>query len=279
MTEFRLQRAELAAPLATPGYLLHITSPKFVKYRALSLAVLLHVLPLAGIALLLRWQAVPPAPMPPTLELVIDKSAYVGSGPQSLTPTPAVTPKPAAPPVPKASLAPAAPAPPPPSPPQSAVKPNPVVAAVKPVAALPLPAPPSPAAPPTPKPVARIAPAHPRPTMPAPPRLLGDNQPVGHAEAFGRIIPARPDATINPKPAYPLEAREHGEQGRVLLSIHIAPSGRPAEVDIITSSGFQILDQAAQTAVQHWQFNPAEANGKPVASVLLFPIMFQLDQP
>lgn len=279
MKEFRLQRDELAAPLATPGYLLHITSPKFLKSRALSLAFMLHVLPVAGIVLLLRWQPVPPAPMPPTLELVMDKSAYVGSGPQSLTPTPAVMPKPALLPAPKASVAPALPAPPPPSPPQLVVKPNPVVAAVKPVAALPLPAPPPPAAPAAPKQVARIAPARVHPTMPAPPRLLGDNQPVGHAEAFGRIIPARPDATLNPKPDYPLEAREHGEQGRVLLSIHITPSGRPAEVDIITSSGFQILDQAAQNAVQHWQFNPAEAKGKPVASVLLFPIMFQLDQP
>lgn len=108
--------------------------------------------------------------------------------------------------------------------------------------------------------------------------MLGDNQPVGHGQAYGRIIPARPDATINPKPAYPLEAREHGEQGRVLLSIHIAPSGRPSEVDIVTSSGFAVLDEAAQTAVQGWRFNPAEVNGKPVGSVLLFPIQFQLEE-
>ncbi len=108
--------------------------------------------------------------------------------------------------------------------------------------------------------------------------MLGDNQPVGHGQAFGRIIPASPNSRINPKPAYPLEAREHGEQGRVLLSIHIAPSGRPTQVDIVTSSGFAILDKSAQTTVQGWQFSPAEMNGKPVGSVLLFPILFQLEE-
>jgi protein TonB len=278
MIKFRLQREEISGPLATPGYLLHVTSPRFKRARAVALAACLHIIPVAGVILVLRWQRIPAPPAQPTLELVMDKSAYVGTGPQVLSPTPAPVPKIAPPPVPAAASLPPLPAPPPPMPPQTSAPANPVVAAVKPVAELPTPVPPPPAAPPVPKPAPHPAPAKAKPTPPASIRVLGDNQPVGHGEAYGRIIPAKPDATINPKPAYPLIARQHGEQGRVLLSIHIAPSGRPSEVDIVSSSGFAVLDQAAQSTVQNWHFNPAELNGKPVGSVLLFPIQFQLEE-
>jgi protein TonB len=278
MTEFRLQRDEIAGPLATPGYQVHVTSPAFKRARAAIIAVVLHAIPVVAVVAFLRWPR-PAAPAEqPTLELVMDKSAYVGTGPQVLSPTPAPVPRPVPPPVPAAAKAPPLPAPPPPVPPQISSPPQPVLAAVKPVAELPTPTPPPPAAPPVPKPVPHPAPAKAKPAPPASVRVLGDNQPVGHGEAYGRIIPARPDATINPKPAYPLVAREHGEQGRVLLSIHIAPSGRPSEVDIVSSSGFAVLDKSAQSAVQGWQFQPALVNGKPVGSVLLFPIEFQLEE-
>ena len=52
-----------------------------------------------------------------------------------------------------------------------------------------------------------------------------------------------------------------------------SPTG---EVQVRTSSGFPLLDEAARSAVQTWRFNPATSDGKPVAEWYLVPIIFKL---
>ncbi len=106
----------------------------------------------------------------------------------------------------------------------------------------------------------------------------GATQVSGSGKVVGaKIIPARPNDKVNQPPAYPPAALQHGEEGRVLLSIHVLPNGRPDQIDIATSSGFTVLDNAAMTAVMQWQFLPAVQNGKPVPSVLPFWVSFRLD--
>ncbi len=119
-----------------------------------------------------------------------------------------------------------------------------------------------------------------KPAAPAPLESLhpGATQFSGSGEVVGaKIIPARPNDEVNQPPAYPPAALQHGEEGRVLLSIHVLPDGRPDQIDIATSSGFTVLDNAAMTAVMQWQFQPAVQNGKPVASVLPFWVSFRLN--
>jgi protein TonB len=119
--------------------------------------------------------------------------------------------------------------------------------------------------------------AAPRPS-PAPMPHLGNNQPAGYGLVVDtKIIPARPDARINMPPAYPPDALGRGEQGRVLLSIQVAPSGRASAVLVVSSSGYAILDDAARDAVLGWRFLPADLRGKPVWSTLLLPVRFQID--
>ena len=78
-------------------------------------------------------------------------------------------------------------------------------------------------------------------------------------------------------PAYPLAARQRGQQGSVLLSVAITAEGRPSQVSTKQSSGYPILDRAAVQAVSGWVFDPARLGARPVATVIEVPIRFSLE--
>jgi len=80
----------------------------------------------------------------------------------------------------------------------------------------------------------------------------------------------------NPPPEYPEAAIEHGEQGKILLSIHVLQDGTADFVSVTQGSGYRVLDQAAQDALLHWRFRPAMLAGRPVVQVIPFWINFDL---
>jgi periplasmic protein TonB len=90
------------------------------------------------------------------------------------------------------------------------------------------------------------------------------------------VLPARA-APDNPPPAYPGEALARGEAGTVLLRLSIGLDGRVERVEKLRSSGFPTLDDAAMSAVARWRFQPARADGRPVASQRDQPVRFVLD--
>ena len=93
-----------------------------------------------------------------------------------------------------------------------------------------------------------------------------------------QIIPAGPDTKVhNREPVYPAEAARRGEQGLVVLLIHVASDGTVAGVDIAQSSGYSLLDHAARDAVTTWKFVPAVQNGQPIPSSIPLRIEFDLD--
>jgi protein TonB len=267
VTDFRLQRNEIQAPLAAPTYLTHVTAPSFRRGRFFTIAVALHVIAIVAFLVVLHLKYPVPPPYQPTLSLVVTNDPYTGSGPEVIVPV-QTPPSHSAPEV----LARAVPAPhrkaAPPA--AEAADRSPDIAHTAKLAFLPLPAP---AAPPAPK----AAPS-PRPAPAAQVQHLGDNQPQGSGLVMDtQVIPAVPDANVNQPPQYPRDALIHGEQGRVLLSIHVLPDGRPSFINIATGSGYAILDQAAEAAVMQWRFQPAVRGGKPVPSVLPFWISFELN--
>lgn len=83
-------------------------------------------------------------------------------------------------------------------------------------------------------------------------------------------------AASNRKPDYPAMSRRHDEQGTVLLRVFVNADGTAGTVQIKTSSGFPLLDQAAREAVQSWHFQPATLDGKPIAEWYQIPIPFTL---
>lgn len=84
------------------------------------------------------------------------------------------------------------------------------------------------------------------------------------------------DYLENPNPVYPKISARLGEEGRVLLRVLVSKEGLALQIDLKTSSGFERLDRAAQTAVKKWRFIPAKKGDEPVEGWVNIPINFQL---
>jgi len=88
-----------------------------------------------------------------------------------------------------------------------------------------------------------------------------------------------PTALQNPPPEYPLEERQAGHEGTVVLWIRIESNGTPSKVSIATSSGFARLDASAcNTVSRRWHFRAARQSGTPIAAEFLLPIRFALKE-
>lgn len=79
-----------------------------------------------------------------------------------------------------------------------------------------------------------------------------------------------------PQPQYPDSARRAGKEGRVLLRVLVDEEGRAKAVEVNSSSGHDMLDQAASEALKKWRFVPAHADGRPIETWVKVPIEFQL---
>jgi protein TonB len=79
------------------------------------------------------------------------------------------------------------------------------------------------------------------------------------------------------QPEYPPASRRAGETGSVTLNICVDVTGRPTEVKVAKSSGFERLDEAASSyASRNWKLVPAKEDGKPIASCGNFMVTFKL---
>jgi protein TonB len=90
-------------------------------------------------------------------------------------------------------------------------------------------------------------------------------------------VEAQPDDLHNEPPAYPEDSRTAREQGVVILRVEVTAAGEPSTVNILKSSGYFRLDQAARRAVQHWKFHPALTAGIAVSSEADVPVHFRLE--
>ena len=87
---------------------------------------------------------------------------------------------------------------------------------------------------------------------------------------------AHPDYLRIPQPRYPAIARQNGWQGKTILRVEIRSDGHVGSVEVLRSSGYAVLDDAAVEAVQAGEFMPAQVGGKPVSASVEVPIRFQL---
>lgn len=181
-----------------------------------------------------------------------------------------------------------------------AVPPEPVSEAVEPVEPEPV-VPPEPEAAPEPEPAVSPEPEavpEPEPTPPVvrkkQPRPQKKNvarqsvpqKETGSVPAATAVRPVSPQPVVTPpeplpsfknrKPAYPKLARQRGQEGTVLLRVRIDPSGSVLGVEIIRSSGYELLDNAAVTSLRRWHFKPAESDGVKVSGSVIVPVEFRL---
>jgi periplasmic protein TonB len=107
---------------------------------------------------------------------------------------------------------------------------------------------------------------------------LGGTDSLTNAVVTGEdVIPARVDATWrNREPVYPRAAALRGEEGAVILLVHVSPMGLASGVQVVQSSGFGRLDQSARDAVATWRFVPAVRDGLPVPFDVPVRVVFEL---
>lgn len=171
-----------------------------------------------------------------------------------------------APPAPEPPTPPEPPAPPPRPLPKTPPPPAPLIAA----APSPAPAPPAFV---VPEPLREIAPpepvivaAEPAPTAPPPP-------------APARELPASAIQYLEPPaPAYPRASRRLGESGLVIVRVFVDADGLPRQLQVVQSSGFVRLDEAALDGVRRARFKPPTENGRPTAGWARIPIPFELEK-
>ncbi len=78
-------------------------------------------------------------------------------------------------------------------------------------------------------------------------------------------------------PVYPAISRRQGEQGVATFRILVDEHGRPLQVQVLKSSGFSRLDDAASQAIRKWTFVPPTKDGTPVRSWSRVQVRFQLE--
>lgn len=85
------------------------------------------------------------------------------------------------------------------------------------------------------------------------------------------------DYLDNPAPVYPKLSRQRKEHGVVLLRVHVLASGTADQLEVLESSGFDRLDEAALRAVKRWQFVPAKRGDELVSAWVRVPVRFNLN--
>jgi TonB family protein len=66
----------------------------------------------------------------------------------------------------------------------------------------------------------------------------------------------------NYQPPYPDTAQVNGEQGSVVLKLKVSEGGRVRGVQVMRSSGFPDLDNAAIEGVMGWHYLPADSTSE-----------------
>jgi len=91
-------------------------------------------------------------------------------------------------------------------------------------------------------------------------------------------------ADIDPTPIqpisapYPAGAKRLGQQGLVKVRADIDSQGLVVDCQVLVTSGFASLDNAALQAVRSTKFLPARKYGRTVASSIIIPVRFRLTQ-
>jgi protein TonB len=89
-------------------------------------------------------------------------------------------------------------------------------------------------------------------------------------------VEVKPKPIHIPKPVYPELARQAGIEGQAVVKALVDINGSIIEVQILKSSGNQMLDQAALKAARNAKFTPAKQRDKFVRVYVSIPIKFRL---
>jgi periplasmic protein TonB len=103
-----------------------------------------------------------------------------------------------------------------------------------------------------------------QPTPPPAPRAIVPGTPV------------KPTFVPDVQDYYPEVSRRNGEEGRAIVKVCVNVAGKIDSVEIATTTGHPLLDEAALKVAKAFRFKPATSEGKPVASCPTLPVKFEL---
>lgn len=89
-------------------------------------------------------------------------------------------------------------------------------------------------------------------------------------------VEVKPKPMFQQKPRYPDLARRAGIEGQAVVKALVDIDGSVMDVQILKSSGNQMLDEAALVAARKWKFSPAKQRDKYVRVYVSIPINFRL---
>lgn len=105
----------------------------------------------------------------------------------------------------------------------------------------------------------------PREPILTPPSILSQTPPEYPSEGYSVIL-NRTSLT----PQLRIEAAE----GRVILRLLVLADGSVDRVEVVVSSGHEVLDQTAVEAVKIWRFAPATRDRQPIKAWVVIPVRF-----
>lgn len=122
-----------------------------------------------------------------------------------------------------------------------------------------------PPAPFVPPPEVHIETPPPAPVQSTAPAVVTTVRPVAPPPPAEPVrVPPRLDVEHSEEAEYPPVSRRLGEQGSVILRVLIGTDGRVQESQLLQSSGFDRLDQAALAGVKRrYRFVPGTVDGRP----------------
>jgi protein TonB len=106
---------------------------------------------------------------------------------------------------------------------------------------------------------------------PAPAAITAQTSPTPPAETSDMKVTNRVD------PIDPPASRRAGEEGTGIFRVLDDANGRPLDVQVLRSSGFPRLDEAAVAAIRKWRFQAAVNNGQAVQSWTRVQVQFKLE--
>ncbi|UCF69847.1 MAG: energy transducer TonB [candidate division WOR-3 bacterium] len=89
-------------------------------------------------------------------------------------------------------------------------------------------------------------------------------------------VEVKPKPVYQQKPRYPDLARRAGIEGQAVVKALVDIDGSVMDVQILKSSGNQMLDEAALAAARQWKFSPAKQRDKFVRVYVSIPVNFRL---
>jgi len=109
------------------------------------------------------------------------------------------------------------------------------------------------------------------------PSAAGDNSAAASADGGSAAAPTSDAVLLKAVGArYPTAAMRARQEGWVLVSFTIDPTGRTSDIKVVDAQPHRIFDRAAMDAVERYQFTPAKKDGVAVSSIKQQRIEFKL---